>query len=123
MPLDFFRPTEDGTLRGTLESDIAFESGSAVLSSPAKTILQQAALDLHAYDGHICIEGFADGVGGEAYNLQLSKMRAVAVLDFFEVEELPNAMGAIGHGEEFAPDDQNDPAWRRVDITLTACGE
>ena len=69
----------------------AFETGSADLSLKAKEILAGTAELLRQYPEEIVlIEGHSDAVGLTELNLELSKMRARAAVDYLiEVENIP----------------------------------
>jgi len=71
----------------------AFRSGSDQLTSRARPILLETALVLRRFTQEkIIIEGHTDGVGSEAYNLELSRRRAQAAFNYFvEVEKIPRA--------------------------------
>lgn len=116
--VDFFA---DGATSGSLDADIGFATGSAELTDDAKLLLQPA-VDQIAGSSEVCVEGFADSVGANADNLALSQARAEAVADFLSVSGVTAAIQAVGRGEsEATADDVDDPALRRVDITLSAC--
>ena len=69
----------------------AFISGSAVLSEKARSALKETAAILRKYpDEKIIIEGHTDNVGTDAYNMELSKNRAMAALaQLVKEENLP----------------------------------
>lgn len=112
-----------GTLVGSLSSDVAFETGSAILTADAIGILRDPITEITThYSGAICIEGYADSVGDDASNLALSQQRAQAVADYLAYEGITNDIEVRGYGEaEATADEQDDPALRRVDVTLAAC--
>lgn len=69
----------------------AFRSGSDQLTAKAFPILQETAVMLKRFPRErILIEGHTDGVGSEAYNIDLSRRRAEAALAYFvEKEKVP----------------------------------
>jgi outer membrane protein OmpA-like peptidoglycan-associated protein len=75
------------------------------------------------------VDGYASTTGTEAHNERLSQLRAANVLQAVrDVIGVPDALPpgqatAEGHGEAAAramgvPDRTEDPAWRRVDVSL-----
>jgi uncharacterized repeat protein (TIGR01451 family) len=61
----------------------AFDFNSAVLSSRAKESLKQVAEALRKFPGEkVVVEGHTDDIGTDKYNLDLSRKRAEAALDF-----------------------------------------
>jgi outer membrane protein OmpA-like peptidoglycan-associated protein len=103
-----------------------FEAGSALLSQPDKAgllRLANSATGLSAYT--IEVQGFADFPGHNAYDQQLSRDRAEAVIDYLEqAGRVPVtrivAPGALG---EQAPAAANEPAGgnaqnRRAEVKL-----
>ncbi|MFV0452828.1 MAG: OmpA family protein [Propioniciclava sp.] len=118
---DFFT-VDDGTPTGSLNSDIAFASGSAELTRDAEVLLQSAVERLQTETGPVCVAGFADSVGDAEANLRLSQERADAVADYLREAQVPSQIEAAGRGEgEAQADNVDDPDLRRVDITLAAC--
>ena len=66
----------------------AFVSNSAELSRKAREILKETAKILWKFpDEKVVIEGHTDSVGSDAYNLELSKKRALSALNFLVKEE------------------------------------
>jgi outer membrane protein OmpA-like peptidoglycan-associated protein len=106
--------------------DAHFEAGSALLSQTDKTGLMHlasSATSLHAYI--IQVRGFADVPGNNAYDQQLSRDRAEAVIDYLEKTAgvaithiiAPGVLGAQ------APAATNEPAGgnpqnRRAEVKL-----
>lgn len=116
--LDFFA---DGATTGSLAADIGFATGSAELTDDAKLLLKPA-VERIAGATEVCVEGFADSVGADASNLTLSQARADAVAAFLTEAGVSAGITAVGRGEsEATADEVDDPALRRVDITLDAC--
>lgn len=121
--LALFEEDAAGNIRGSLSSDIAFVSGSADLRPETVPVLERAADQVsELYPGRlICIEGFADGVGDTASNLDLSQRRAESVRDQLASKGITNELVVRGYGEQFAPDGVPSKAWRRVDLTIDKC--
>lgn len=116
--LDFFA---DGATKGSLDADIGFATGSSELTDDAKLLLKPA-VDQIAGSADVCVEGFADSVGSDDANLTLSKARADAVATFLTDSGVSATITSVGRGEsEATADEVDDPALRRVDITLDAC--
>ena len=121
--LELFVEDAAGNIRGSLSSDIAFATASSELLPDTTPILDAAVEQVNSLyaDRMICIEGFADGVGDSATNLELSQQRAEAVRDELTARGLTNRLVAIGYGEEYAPDGVPSTKWRRVDLTIDKC--
>ncbi len=113
---------EGGVVSGSLEADVAFDTGSAELSSDGVALLNKIVERVAEHDGPICVEGFADSVGDDAANQTLSQDRAESVRDHLVSSGVTNTIEPIGYGEaEATVDEVDDPTLRRVDITLAAC--
>lgn len=122
----FFELGADGALRGELDADIGFETDSAEPSTQALDILFKATQEILAFDpsSPICVAGYADSVGDEAYNLSLSRARAEAVAEVLVRYGVGNELVTVGYGEAFAPGDElADPNARRVDVSFADCPE
>lgn len=66
--------------------DAHFEAGSALLSQSDKTGLKHLANSATELSGYIIqVQGFADVPGNNAYDQQLSRDRAEAVIDYLEM--------------------------------------
>ena len=64
----------------TLDNEVQFETGSAVISSPMRQTLAKVADVLRQHPGtQVSIIGHTDNVGGAAANQRLSEQRAEAV--------------------------------------------
>ena len=88
----------------TLESDLAFDKGSAVLSAAAKAGIAEIADAVRAagLKGTIAVHGYTDNVGSAKSGMELSKLRAQAVaqslrgaLDGYAID-----IAAFWHGED-----------------------
>jgi len=81
----------------------AFAVGSDQLSAGARQALDEAAQLLRRYPlEKVVIEGYTDATGGAQANLELSKRRAQAALDYLvDAGELPaERFVVVGYGEE-----------------------
>lgn len=114
------------TVTVTLTSDVLFDTGSATLSAAAIEVVSRAAEQVRALadEGAVRVVGHTDDVDDEAYNLQLSADRAVAV-----AEELRNTLDSayemttegMGESSPIAPGTSAEAraANRRVEIIFT----
>ncbi|RYZ73127.1 MAG: OmpA family protein, partial [Proteobacteria bacterium] len=83
--------------------NILFESASAKLAVNYKEILSGLVANLKGQAfTNLTIEGHTDSMGGDEYNLDLSRKRAEAIRTYLTTEEqIPNEkITAIGYGEE-----------------------
>lgn len=93
-------------------SGVLFRSGSAILSSKAKSILEPLSYQLLGNGKPIYVLGYSDNVPiyTQKYssNWELSAARAVSVVDLFSSLGLdPELLGAIGFGENRPLADNN----------------
>lgn len=103
----------------TLQTDFAFETGASTLTSEARSQIGSSVgqLDEADFEGSLCIEGFADGIGNTAKNQILSEARAGRVADAFGAAGF--TLLIIGHGEDFAKDNVDDPLQRKVEVSIS----
>jgi outer membrane protein OmpA-like peptidoglycan-associated protein len=109
--------------RPTIDLEIAFEYNSARISATSIPVLQALgnALSNPVLKGStFIVAGYADGIGSEAFNQDLSERRANSVKQYL-VEKFGIAgadLIAIGFGKNKLknPDDPADPLNRRVQI-------
>jgi uncharacterized repeat protein (TIGR01451 family) len=104
----------------------AFVSGSAVLSPQAEAVLADAAKVLRKYpDEKIIIEGHTDSVGDENYNLELSKSRAMAALNYLiQKEGIPEDRFVVRWFGESQPITTNDsPETRALNRRIEIKGD
>ena len=92
----------------TLEG-VTFEYNSAQLSAESRTILGGIGDNLKKYPRlRIELQGHTDNVGGDAYNLALSRRRAESVRDYLiERGVVADRLAARGYGEA-QPIESND---------------
>jgi outer membrane protein OmpA-like peptidoglycan-associated protein len=80
------------TARGLIASmsDVLFKTGSYELLSGARERLSKISGIVLAYPGlHLEVEGHTDSVGGDDYNMQLSRNRAQTVRDYLVQQGVP----------------------------------
>ena len=82
---------------------INFASGKATLTAEAKSALDEIATKAQSTNGYLVeVTGFTDSIGGETPNLNLSRRRAEAVIDYLErVKQVPirRVLTPVGFGE------------------------
>jgi outer membrane protein OmpA-like peptidoglycan-associated protein len=104
----------------------AFITGSAELSEKAREVLTDTAKVLKQYpDEKIIIEGHTDSVGTEDYNLELSKNRAMAALNYLvDEEKLPEDRFVVRWFGESHPITSNDiPETRALNRRIEIKGQ
>ncbi len=80
---------------------VNFGYKSSGLTQDSKSILDAAVGKLNNTDVDFVIEGHTDSIASQAYNLELSLMRAQAVLNYLlDAGVASERMTAIGYGEE-----------------------
>lgn len=101
-----------------------FDFDDSTLTSESKIQLDQVAemLRTHPYR-YVEVNGHADIVGREGYNIQLSKNRAIAVLAYLKENGVdPNRMKIVYHGSSQPAVDNTTAAGRaqnrRVEFTI-----
>jgi len=123
----YFRMSETPTeVRIRLDERVFFRTGSAELHPAAYALLGDIGRVLAEQDADVRVEGFADGMGDELENWELSSDRAVAVvmglrdrgpIDGSKLEAV--AFGSFHPGAEVG----ESSSWnRRVEIVLKADG-
>jgi outer membrane protein OmpA-like peptidoglycan-associated protein len=117
------RPTDRGLVL-TL-GDVLFESGKSTLRLEGMKSMDNLADFLVEYpERKIMIEGFTDNIGGEAFNMELSKDRANSVKSALISRKISaNRINIIGYGFKF-PVASNEMASgrqknRRVEIIIS----
>lgn len=117
-----------------LTDDVLFRSGSAHIKPVGRKVLSLIAESLNAYpDRSISIEGHTDHIptgsnSRYASNWELSSMRALAALNYFQQNGLvdPNRLKLVGYGE-YRPAYSNSTAEgrkrnRRIEIIILPSG-
>ena len=109
----------------SMPSNITFATDSAVLSPDFINIMHSVALVLIEYDKTIIeVMGHTDNTGSDAYNLELSKRRAVAVGNHLISERInPMRILTDGFGEAYPIASNDTPEGRllnrRVELRLS----
>lgn len=119
-PLEFTPVDDQGTVATEITSEALFDLDSAELKPDAEAIVEQLAQRLAAEPASVRVDGYTDGLGDEAHNLQLSQARADSLAT--RIRSLGTATGvlACGRGEEGTDGTSDDPAARRVVVTLSS---
>ncbi len=109
----------------TFRSDMLYDSGSANLKPGARQEISRVSTVLNQYsDTRIRVDGHTDNTGTQAFNQNLSELRAANVkLALVEQGVHPSRISTVGFGSS-APIAQNDQEVgrrlnRRVVITIT----
>jgi outer membrane protein OmpA-like peptidoglycan-associated protein len=125
LPPLHFRELTSGDYVASLNSDLYFRLDSAELAPKAESQLRGDLLpEVQQFlagedEGTILLQGHTDGLGGEQYNLALSRARAESVARLLIAGGIDAALISIeGRGEERAQDDVADPQARRVVVVL-----
>jgi outer membrane protein OmpA-like peptidoglycan-associated protein len=121
--------SEQDEMKITLDGVVLFQSGESDLLPPAENRLATvaSALEEHASDKRITIEGHTDSTGPAQLNEQLSKERADSVKEFLVAQGIEeNRIETVGKGpnEPMVPNDSptNRAMNRRVEIILGDAG-
>jgi outer membrane protein OmpA-like peptidoglycan-associated protein len=108
----------------TIDLTINFEFNSAKLSSDSQSQLSELGKALNSSElspYRIKVTGHTDGVGSDSYNMDLSKRRAAAVVNFLSSQLSVSAsrLISVGMGKRNLkfPEDPENGANRRVEIT------
>ena len=108
----------------SIDLTINFEFNSAKLSSDSQSQLAELGKALNTpvlSPFRIKITGHTDGVGSDAYNMDLSKRRAATVVSYLSSQLGVNASRLLssGMGKRALklPDDPENAANRRVEVT------
>ena len=113
-------------IKVTLGSDILFDVNSASLKPTTQKVLDDFAASLNKYeDTNILVEGHADAMGPDDYNLKLSKQRADAVSGYLKSKGVKSGrVDEKGYGEAQPVADNTTEAGRaqnrRVDVAVFA---
>ena len=89
---------------------IYFDFGSARVKDESESVLRQIADVMTTNDSWtLRVEGHTDNIGGDAYNLELSRSRAAAVRELLirKFNISPSRLQAVGFGAS-RPKDTND---------------
>lgn len=106
---------------------VFFKVGQSVLSDESKQQLDQAVGNAGGMHNYIIeVEGFTDKTGGKAYNLELARRRADAVVRYLTVDKnIPlRSVRELGVGADFPNAENKTRAQRkenrRVDVKIYA---
>jgi outer membrane protein OmpA-like peptidoglycan-associated protein len=114
--------TGDNQLRLNIPSDISFDSGSAVIKSNLRPILDQFATSLQNNPrAEVRIVGHTDSTGSDAINRPLSQDRAASTRDYLSARGVPpNRVQIEGRGSSQPVASNDSPEGRarnrRVEI-------
>lgn len=102
--------------------DLHFATGSAKLTSEAKSVLDGALANINAISSSLTVEGHTDSRGSESFNLDLSQRRAQSVVDYLVSKSVSSSrLNPIGKGEgsPVASNDTREGRYqnRRVEVT------
>ncbi|MBP2688882.1 MAG: conserved repeat domain protein, partial [Deltaproteobacteria bacterium] len=104
----------------------AFEFNSAVLSAKARKALKEMATALRKYpEEKVTVEGHTDGVGTDAYNMDLSRRRAESAAEYLVKEcGIPADRFTVGWHGKSRPIASNDtPEGRELNRRVEMRGE
>jgi outer membrane protein OmpA-like peptidoglycan-associated protein len=102
---------DDGTAPTGLSLPVHFAFGSAVILPDARAQLEAVVDGIRMLDPSrvVNVEGHTDAVGPDAYNLKLSRERALAVRDYLVARGIDGRrLKAVGYGETW-PVQGSDP--------------
>ena len=118
-PLEFNEVDNSGTVSADITSEALFDKDSAELKPATQEIIDQIGTRLATQPASVRVDGFTDGVGSEEHNLDLSQRRAEALAA--KISELGTAkeVQACGRGEQGTDGQTEDPAARRVVVTIS----
>jgi len=101
----------DGAAPAGLSLPVQFAFGSSTILPDARAQLEAVAEGIRMLDPTrvVSVEGHTDAVGSEAYNMKLSRERALAVRDFLIARGIDaRRLKAVGYGESW-PVEGSDP--------------
>ena len=118
----------DGSEIVTLPADPLFETGEWKLKAEAQPPIAQLAEAINQRDATVRLVGHTDGVGAAPDNLELSRRRAETVKSsLIQLGIADQKIETCPLGEAGAPNDQDRPDLRRVEVVLNpsedACPE
>ncbi len=118
-PLEL-KAQDDGTMTAEFTSEALFDKDSDQLRPEVQPMLDQLKSRLSVGAAMaVRIDGYTDGIGDEAHNLDLSQRRAQALVTQIQTFGLASQVQACGRGEQGTDGQSEDPAARRVAITLS----
>ncbi len=117
-------PERVSPVRSLADAEVLFAEASSELSQDALSVLEQFAAVLERYpELNLRISGYADPIGNEELNRQLSEQRALACRDFLSVRGIDGSRLIVeSYGEVNASEDVMNEAFlqnsRRVELRL-----
>jgi outer membrane protein OmpA-like peptidoglycan-associated protein len=97
------KPTVQDGVKYDLQAELLFDVDSYTLNAPARSLIAHVADQVRRarVTGNIQVNGYTDSIGSDAYNLALSRRRALAVAQALAVElkGLPVRLTPQGFGE------------------------
>lgn len=92
---------KDDTLKLTVDSEVSFDFGKAVITPAFTPSLDKLAQVINKYDRTVVhVVGHTDNIGSDSYNQQLSERRALAVASYLGFQGVSNdRLRTEGRGE------------------------
>lgn len=118
-PLEFAAVDDSGAVSADVTSEALFDFDSAELKPAVAEIVDQIAQRLTEQSSWVRIDGFTDGKGREDHNLELSQRRADALAARIDALGTAQDVQSCGRGEEGTDGESEDPAARRVVVTIS----
>jgi len=103
---------------------VFFDFNRAALTPEARSVVQRAAAGFQQHGAtRIALTGYTDTAGGQGYNLELSRRRALSVREYLMQLGVPDGEIAVSaRGESNlrvpTPDSVREPQNRRVEIVI-----
>jgi len=103
---------------------VFFDFNRAALTPEARSVVQRAAADFQQHGAtRLLLTGYTDTAGGQGYNLELSRRRALSVREYLMQLGVPDGEIAVSaRGESNlrvpTPDSVREPQNRRVEIVI-----
>jgi outer membrane protein OmpA-like peptidoglycan-associated protein len=127
QPIEYHQPSKGATPIATQHRSIYFDPASAHMSLDSRAVVDDIGGQMRAYENTIVdIEGNTDATGQRPYNMQLSRQRADAVMQYLmQKYGFPGArLRTVGNGPDKPLDNNATPEGReknrRTDIKLYA---
>lgn len=117
-PLEFAAVDDAGTVSADVTSEALFDFDSAELKPAVGELVDQIGERLAEQPSWMRIDGYTDGKGSEEYNLELSQRRADALTAVIVALGTAEDVQSCGRGELGTDGASDDPAARRVVITI-----
>lgn len=118
-PLEFAAVDDSGAVSADVTSEALFDFDSAELKPAVSAIVEQISQRLSGQSSWVRIDGYTDGKGSEAYNLELSQRRADALAAEITALGTAEDVQSCGRGEEGTDGESEDPSARRVVVTIS----